>query len=220
MNKDKISRRILRKKRRTMVNDIKNRYKENKDLIEKEPKSVQAWGICFLGCGILELVANFISSRVGNYLPVGIASIILVAVGVINMVLEKKYKSFHKRKNSDMRDLCSMVLEEEADKYGVSKEILSLYLTQKYEYSFFVKLLLVSIPIIGTAITVYLLPGYNAQDGVVYFIILVMSNVLISWEITKLCEGLKPKELYDFYLINPYKDEFVKIERKIKTNNE
>ena len=73
-----------------------------------------------------------------------------------------------------------------------------------------------SIPIIGTAITVYLLPGYNVHDGVVYFIILVLVNVLISWEINKLCDELKPKEFIDFYLINPYKDEFDKIEHKIK----
>ena len=219
MNKEKISRRILRKKRRAMVNDIRKKYKENEELIEKEPKSVLAWGICFLIFGIIALVADFISSNMGNYLLVGIACIILVAVGVINIVLEKKYKSFHKRKNSDMRDLCSMVLEEEADKYGVSKEILSLYLTQKYEYSFFIKILLVSVPILGTAITVYLLPGYNVQDGFVYFIILVLANVFISWEINKLCEGLKPKEFIDFYLVNPYKDGFDKIEHEIKTND-
>ena len=191
MNKEKNSRKYIKRKRKEIYENIKQEYKNNEGLLDEEPKSVRFWGWCFFIFGIISIIVYLVSLIIKSFIPACVVIGILFLISVENIILEIKYKSFHRKKASDMMDLCAMVLEDEAKKYDTTKEVLSLYLTKKYEYPFILKLFLKIIPVLGTAFAVLFLPGFDRSEGILYFIILVFVNVIISWGAEKVCDELK-----------------------------
>ena len=220
MNKEKKSKKLIKKRRKEIYEDIKNGFKDNKELIKPEPILVLIFGWSYFGLAILSVIVEVISLKFNHYFLFCITVLFLLIISIANIILDRKYKLFHEKKASDMRDLCAMVLDDEAKKYGTTKEVLSLYLTKKYENPFIIKLLIIIIPILCTAFAVRFLPGFDIREGVVFFIVLVLANAIISWGGDKVCDELKFSNYWDFYLVDPYKDEFDKIENKLKSEKE
>lgn len=211
----------LNRQRRNIVKAIKKNYMElQKGVIPKEPEKIRklTWGIiiCSLAVFVLELILILAPSWI-TWSLFGAGFIALCIFVFFYYLEERRLKDYRKKKIEDINELCEMIIEQEANKRGVSKDQLVIYLLQKYKSSVGIRVVTRIIPALLTAYAVYSLPGYDqVEHGVIMFIALVFANIF-----TSICAefiNLKIEEIdnFEFYVLEPYSKIFANIDEKLK----
>lgn len=197
---------------------IKEEYKKNRDLHTPYPKSLKRCTailvVNILVSGVLELVAiSYRSIYLGCWFVIS-----LVCLGLVLFVYkkyEKKYSAILQKKYEENRDICKMILEDVAKKYNVTAECLALYLQYKKVNPMWIRTIILLISVTFTGVAVYLLPGYDqTEQGVIVFIMLLIANVWVSTGASIVCNEINTtiKLDFDFYVVEPFKNEIEKIE--------
>lgn len=207
-------------KKKDIFKNIKNTYYNNKNILNPEPFYAKFFSL-FMGiCAILSVVLEIVYFATQlEFISIFfvVVIIIFVVTAIINCIIEMRLKKFHASKIEDINNLCMMVIDDEAKKYGVSKDELVIYLIKSHRIPWFLKCLSNLVLIIVTAIVVFYLPSYNHDEhGIIVFLVLLFTNIMISIAVSSINKKIYELDEFDFLIIKPYRKMFSSIDDKLK----
>lgn len=206
---------------RNIMREIKKSYKNVKNVLEDEPKEAKIISVLILGVAfflvLFEVLA--LATKVNVIFLVVFLSVFLV-VFIILMIIQnflfKKYKSYYNSKKENINLLLGMSIDDEAKKYNVSKDELVIYLICNHKMSGITKMIATMLSILGTAFSIYYLPGYEEKYGLRFFIVLLICNYVISLATNKVIDDIFKLDYFNFYITDSYSGMFSKIENENK----
>lgn len=209
-------------KYKEIFNSLKKRYTQVHGILDKEPMyykismmAVIVMTIIFIIWSIMQNICtvDFISKdkKCVTIVMTGMYMISFSYFIVSSYFARKNIKKI----SEDSKLLHGMTLEDEAKRYKVEPPILALYLIYNFKPSKLYKCIHNAFYIISAIVSLLYLPAWNNNDGKLLFVVVVIANVIIS-----VIFGIFDNKIYNtdrqnlyYYVINPFKDDFKKIDK-------
>lgn len=211
---------ITKRQTRTIIQNIKENYYNCKDALRPEPSPARNISFAMALNAILLLILEIIYLATRKDILIIVFCILFLLLLILSgfrYYYDRKLKQFYEATKEDIRTLCEMAIEDEAKKYDVSKEQLSLYLMKYHKVPWLLRLICNIISITFTAFAVYFLPGYNqVNHHILVFLILLFANVMISTFASYMIKLYEQLDDFEFLIIQPYDSVFKKIDKKSK----
>lgn len=209
-----------KKQTRTIMKNIKKNYYSCTDALKPEPPRAKSLSIAMaLNAALLFIfeILYLATKKESVIVIFCILAFIFLVISGFRYYYDIKLKQFYEDTKEERRTLCELAIDDEAQKFGVTKEQLSLYLMKYHRASWLLRLFCNIISITFTSFAVYYLPGYDqVNHNILVFLVLLLANVLISTFASYMIKLYEQLDDFEFFIIQPYDSVFKKIDEKNK----